>query len=874
MRREGKRPDADTEISSDVDAELAFHVAETAARLRAAGLSPDAARRRAESALGDLGTLKRELVAMDTRAARRTIRRERWGRFVSDLRYGARMLRRRPVSALVAVLTLGLGVGGTAAVAGAAWSMLLRPLPYAEADELVAFWSAGNWSRAEFEVARDATSEWASVAAHAPTQATVRRSGEASRVVPAERVTGGLFDVLRVPAARGRTLRAEDGLPGAARVVVLSDGLWRDGFGADASLVGRTITVDGEAREVVGIMPPAFAFPDEHARLWLPVTMDAMARDHERNHYLSLVARLSSGVDLEAALTRLPQLGARLRERFNYSERFDKGATAALLPLRVHLRGDPGTALTALAVSVLLVLLIAAANVAGLQLGRLAERRGEIAVRKALGASRGRLVAQILTEGLLTGLLAGVVAVVLLGIGLQVAGSVAPVDALAVLRGSTPVLPFAVAALSVSAGLVVGLLPALRVVRRDVRAGLAEARGGIGGHLRAHGFLVSAELGVAVTLVLGASVLVASVLRLSRIDTGIDAAGVVVVDVFAGDGDLDTEQRRAFLTQATDRVARLPGVRRAATVQLLPLRSPGWSVSVATPDRPELGGVEAPVFFWRAVTPGFHEALGIGIVEGRGFTEADRSDARPVAIVGRAAAQVLWPDGRIIGRRITTGVDGGAEIEVVGVAEDIRVSDVRADAEAVVYRPVAQVRIVPEGHTLIVRAAGEPMSIVPSLRATLEATEPRVAIARIETMQAVVRATFADVTRATLLLVAFAGLALALGALGVYGVASQWVSRRTREYGLRLALGASSAQIRTSVLRQAVAPVAGGIVLGLVAFALLARLLRAFVYATEPSDPLLLAGCVTLLAVVALAALYAPARRAARTDPVRALNAD
>jgi predicted permease len=486
-------------------------------------------------------------------------------------------------------------------------------------------------------------------------------------------------------------------------------------------------------------------------------------------------------------------------------------------------------------------------------------------VRTALGAGRRRLAAQLLAEGLLIGSLGG-----LCGVGVVLLAATTTLPESASIRAAPVAIALSVAMLSILAGLAIGALPAMRATRSA--PSVSGVRGHAGG--TAHGLLVAGELAVSVPLVLGAALLLSSFARLRSVDTGLDARGVLAIDVLAGDGDLDVEARRAFLLAATDRLAALPGIAGAASVQMLPLRERGWSVSVTTPDRPDLTGERRPVFYFRAITPAFHDVLGIRILDGRGVRPEDSGSARPVAVVGMALARILWPDGSAVGRTLRTGVDGDTDIEVVGVAEDIRVSGVRSAPDPVVYRPVAQVRYVPEGQTLVVKVDADPSAAVPVIRAALEATDRRVAIARVETFDSVVRAAIGDVTRASLFVTASALLALILGGLGVYGVASQLVARRTPEFGVRMALGASPAQVFGTVLRTALALIALGLAAGGLLFVFLARFLRTLLFDVRPGEPAVVIVCAGVLAGAAFVALTAPAVRAARTDPAAALRGD
>ncbi|NIR43192.1 MAG: FtsX-like permease family protein [Gemmatimonadetes bacterium] len=861
-------------IREDVETEVEHHLEVAARVLERGGLEREAARREARRRFGDVKRAKEELEAMDQRNERWARRQAWWGDLWRDLRHGARVLRRRPGFAGLAVGTLALGIGGTAAIFSIVWGLMLRPLPYGEEERLVAFWRPGHWSPAEFEVAREAGESFSALAAWSWDARTLRRGEGVARLESGVIATGNLFELLAAPPEMGSGLRWEDSRPGGEPGVVLSDGLWRDEFGGDPAVLGTTIRMSGEPRLVVGVMPPAFYFPTPEARYWIPLTLDRAESGYSGNHWLRIAGRMAPGVSTSDPGALAPIVAA-LGERFDYPPDWDKTRDASFEPLRQRLLGDQRPALFLLLGVVGVVLLMACANVAALLLGRTADRRSELAVRAAMGASRGRLARQLVSESVLMGLLAGA-----LGAGLAAAGFRAlvarlPLDPALVetLGVDWPLLAGALG-LALAAGTLIGAAPLVGVIRGGLRGSLGGRRASGGGLTRGRlqSALVVTQVALAVILVAGASMLTRSLARMRAVDVGFEPERVLAVDAFAAGGDLDQDERRRFFPEAAERLGELPGVISSAAINRLPVRDGGYT-SIAEPAERELGDA-APTVWWRVVTPDYHRTMGIRLLRGRGLSERDRSGAPHVAVINETAARALWPDGDAIGKRYTHGIDVEDEITVVGVVEDVRLAGPREPPVPVAYRPYDQASFVTSQGVMVIKTGGAVGPLAGQARALIQRLNPAVAVPRMASLESILRDSMADTSRIATFVALFAALALALGAIGVYGVVSYGVVRRRQEFGVRLALGSSPERLLRSVLGRGLILASAGLALGLAGLAALAGLVRPFVHDIAPLDPLSLAAAAAILTATAALASWLPARRAATVDPVNALRAE
>ena len=808
---------------------------------------------------------------------------------LDDLRHAARTLSKSPGFSAVAIATLALGIGANSAIWSVLSGVLLRPLPYQDPDRLVRIYYADPEQAGGLSAAfspqdfADLSAELSTPGRQSPfariaashfvpglTGMNLTGGGEPERVDSAT-VSGAYFSTLGVAAALGRTIETADDAVGKDRVVVLSDGLWKRRFGADAGVIGRQVTLEGEPFTVVGVMPPSFALPAREVDLWAPISL--VGEDdipHLRGlRWMETVARLAPGATPDQATAAASAVFARLARA--YPETNEKRDRAVVQPLRESLVGEIKPALLVLFGAVALVLLIACANLANLLLARTTTRRHELAVRVALGAGGGRLARQILTEN---------VALALLGGGLGLALASWGVEALIALGGAElpraeevrpdgSVLLFTFG-LGVATGLLSGLLPALRASRSEAREALREGgRGGSEGRRgrTARGALVAAETALATVLLIGAGLMVRSFWRLTHVDPGFRTENVLALSIsledgkFAGPAEITRYQNRLLA-----RIAELPGVTAVGGSKTLPLRGGGEPYDFAVEGREGRVSPEAGTFI---VTPGYFRSLEIPLLAGRDFTPRDGVDAPPAVIVNQALARRLWPEGGAVGRHVRFGEK---PVEVIGVAGDVRHEALAKPPAPALYLPNS---LAPRSTTKIfVRTAGDPLGLAGAVRRAIgevDRDQPISDLAPLSQLvsEAVVRPRFT-----TLLLGIFGALALVLAALGTYGVVSYTVSRRTHEIGVRMALGAGRGRVLGMVVRQASALTLSGLAAGLLMALALTRWLSGLLYGVSATDPLAFFAPPAALALVALCASYLPARRAAGLDPLVALRRD
>jgi putative ABC transport system permease protein len=813
----------------------------------------------------------------------------------NDLRYGARTLRRAPGFSLVAIATLGLGIGGTTAAFSVLDAVLLRPLPYAGPDRLVAIGhpDAGtgyptNLGFLTFRDWRDRTKAIEDAAAMRSWLATITggpaeagRHGEAQiepERVPAVRVSWNFFRLLGVAPALGRDFRPEEDRPEAWRVVLLSDGLWRRRFGADTSIVGRTIRIHDRPYLVAGVMPASLeplisARYYSAAEIWAPIGYDEATRDACRScQHLNAIARVRTGVSLDAARAELVSVQEAMRREFPS----DYGSTTATLrPLRDQLLGDVRPMLFVLFGAVSAVLLIGCANLAGLLLARGAGRERELAVRSALGASGARLVRQLLTEAALLSALGGVVGSLLAATGARALTLAAPVDVprIAAAGFDVRVLAFSLA-VTVLAGLAFGLVPALRAwsgnPRESLHSGQRSTQDATRWSRRA---LVAGEVAVAIVLLAGAGLMIRTMGNLLSVDPGFDPRRVLTVDL-AFVGPPYAEDPAVFATQQRilEGVRALPGVEAAAFASQIPLGGNMDTWGLHAEGHPLYGTADAPSVERYGVTPDYFKVMRIPLKRGRLLTDADRTDAPRVIVVGETAAQQIWPGQDPIGKRGRMPGVKGEWYTVVGIVGDVRHYELAAPPTMQMY--VGQPHITDSFVTLTVRTAGDPIGIAAAVRAIVFREAPGVAPAAATTLEQLVSKSVQQRRFAMLVLAAFAAVALTLAALGLYGTISYMVARRGREFGVRMALGARGADIARLVLSEGTQLVAAGLVVGGLGAVVLTRLMDSLLYGVRPSDPVTLGAILLIVAAASIAAQIVPLIRATSTDPATALHAE
>ena len=808
--------------------------------------------------------------------------------FVEDLRYGFRMLVKNPSVTIAAVLALALGIGANTGMFSVVRAVLLRPLPYLEPERLVQIWQTGlrgsgerDWvSYPNFLDWRKENRVFEEMAAYRYWLFTVG-GGDAPVAVAGLQATSRLFGVLGTPALLGRTLLADDDQPGRERVVVLSYGFWQRQFGADRSMIGHQIRVDGLNHTVVGVMPEEFQFPKGApgdlvyaAELWLPMRIDPDLRNRESYNYWT-VARLKPGVTIEQAQMDLDGIARNLARIYPAS---NQGLGVSVTALKRHLTRGVREPLLFLLGAIGLVLLIACLNVAHLLLSRAEARKSEMAIRIALGATRRRLVGQALTESALLGLLGGLSGLLFASWGVDLFRTLGPsnIPRLGETTIDVQVLIFTLI-LSLATAFLFGLAPALFAWRRDANEALKESGWKATpspARRRLRGLLVAGELALAVTLLISAGLLIRSFHRLAGTDPGFDPQNVLTGAIVLPVSNYpEGKQQVAFFRNVLERVQALPGVEVAAAVNSLPLTGINDQGSFQIEGRPSpREGVDWPWPNRPKVSPGYFEAMGITLLRGRSFTSQDREGAPDVAIVSDVAARWYWPNEDPMGKRVSVNRRGGKPVwrEIVGVVKGVRHFGLDVDRRAEIYVPYLQ---LPDFVMILaVRTRGEPAELAAAIRREVATVDPDQAVFSLQTMEQLVSDSKSRRRFQTLLLTVFATLAVILAAVGVYGVMAYAVSQQTREIGIRMALGASRGDVIRIVLGQGFVLVLLGAGAGIAGALALTRLLSGLLYGIAAIDPLSFIGASLLLAAIALMACYIPARRAAKIDPMVALR--
>jgi putative ABC transport system permease protein len=800
-----------------------------------------------------------------------------------DLRFGVRMLRQSPLTTGLALLILALGIGANTAIFSVVRSVLLEPLPYPRPERLmIVLDHAPRHGFDRLEVAAPNYRDWreqnrsfATLDAYYADR-FVLTGGARPAVARGARVTGELFRTLGVKPAQGRLLRPEDDRPGTEPVAVLSYDLWRSQLGGDPGAVGRRIQVDGRDRTVIGVAEPGFRFPDRSA-LWVPFALD-FAKERRGAHSLTVLGRLRPGVTPRQAQADLSAVAARLEGQYPDT---NEGWGVRIEPLHQFLVAGVRPTLVLLERAVGLVLLIACANVASLLLVRTAARRRELAVRAALGAGRMRLARQLLIECAVLFMAGG-------GLGAALAWPAAR----ALTAIDPDAIPYAAAgridhrvllytlALSLATGLLVGLVPAVSAAGVHLYAALQEGgramAGGRTGRWVRSG-LVAGEVALAVTLLVAAGLLLHSFALLRSVHPGFEPRGVLTAALSPPAGRYSEERRAQLFEQLPERVRALPGVESAAVVYPLPLSGEAYVQPFAVEGRPKLAPADEPRAQVFIISPDYFAALGAPVLAGRAFTAQDRQGGQPVVIVNRTLARQIWPGESPLGRRISFDLAAGLKarsMTVVGVVGDVRALALHEEPMPQAYWPQLQRPL--NSAVLLLRAVRPEatQAMVEPLRRAVRSVDHDVVLDSVQPLTAVVAASIAANRVKTLLVGGFGALALVLAAVGIYGLVSDTVARRTHEIGIRMALGAGRAQVRGMVIRQGMALVAAGLAAGLAVAWAAVRLMNDPLYGVSAADPATYAGVPLLLATVALAAHWLPARRATRVDPLAALRAE
>lgn len=790
---------------------------------------------------------------------------EQW---IMDARYSARRLLRRPMYAAIAIGTLALGVGGTAAIFGIARAVLFSPLPYTEPEQVGLFWMPLDWNQQEFAFLRGKTPGFSEIAQYRPHAMTLELNNSTARLVPSVASSHELFSILGTRPMLGRTFETGDDVQGAEPVAVLSYGLWRD-LGGDPGLLGSPIRLDGKTFTVVGVMPRGFWFPSPAERVWIPQPLNP----EERSGNYAIVGRAAPGTSIDQMEGPIGAITKMLGERFQYPAQWDKTKNATIHSAEEASFGPLRPAIMATLVAMGMILLIACANVAALMLAQVEGRSVELAVRSAMGADRRRLTIQLVTESLMLGLVSGLAGAVVAVGSFQLLVRALPLGAWA----ETAALDWRVFLLAIcfaiGSALIISLAPVMALWRGQLRGALVSGRtlGVVGRGIRLESTLVVIEVALAVLMAAGAGVLGRSVAKLYAIDPGIKPGGVGLVD-FVLPSDLADPERKRLLGDVIERVRAIPGVEHAGVTQMPPLRAPAWNAGINIEGRPDDGS--RPTTLIRIISPGYLEALGVSVAQGRGLAATDLlndpSDSAQVGvmIINQALVRKYLEGESPLGRRIGSGFTSGY-LQVVGVAGDVSEAGLREDAAPVRYLPYSVLPFTSQSQSIAFKVGGN-QNLLPYLEAArrvITEASPRIAIAQSTTMDLEVARAVGPVRQVMTLVSMLTSLALLLGAIGIYGVMSHFVLRRKRDWGIKIALGLAPRQVMSSVVGRGASLVAIGIGVGLAGFLLLGRLLRPLIYGIGSSDPAAIVLAASVLLLVGVAAAFLPAARAGRTDP-------
>jgi putative ABC transport system permease protein len=796
---------------------------------------------------------------------------------LQDLRYGLRTLAKAPGFTAIAIATLAMGIGANTAIFSVVHAVLLRRLPYPEPDRLVVV-VEHHVRHGDMSVSWPNFLDWkersrtlSSSAAYRTNAMTVSgaRTPELLRI---GEVSAAFFPLLGARAQLGRVFLEAEDRPGVTPTVVLSDELWRSRFGADRGVVGRVVRLDAVPHTIVGVLPPGFGFFPRPVDLYRPIGLYGadihwLNRGNHAGEYV--LARLAPGATLAQGRTELAGIMSQLERQFPDT---NSGQSTSIVQLSEDLFHEVQTALWTLLAAVGLVLLIACVNVAHLQLARASSRQKELAIRSALGAGRGRIVRQLVTESLLISGLGGLVGLLVASwtIGPLLRLAPAEIPRLAETRLDPGVLIFTLV-LSLATGLLFGLTPAVAASRLDPQAALTEGgRGTTSGRSRQRfrTLLFVSEVALAFVLVIGSGLLIRSLLRVQSIPPGFDPEHVLALDVSLPDAKYTEDaDRHRFYQRARENLHGLPGVQAASAVYCGPLAGRCWGSVYLVSDRPAPAQAELPSAAWNVVEPTYFSTLRIPLLQGRAFTDADGAEAAKVVIVNETFARKWWPQGGALGKSVKQGFpqDKSPYREIVGVVADVRQERLDVPARPEVYIPWAQNPM--SGMTFLVRVAGSPRSVEKAAVAAVHAVDAEQSVSEVKPLADYLSVSVASRRFTTLLLGFFGALALVLASVGIYGVVAFGVAERRREIGIRTALGARPADVLALVIKGALRLAAAGMVAGALAALGLSRFLSSLLFGIGPSDPATFGGVAVLLSAVVLAACVIPARGALRVDP-------
>ncbi len=876
------------DIRADVDDELLFHIEERTRELAASGLAPDAARARALREFGDVDDARRYISALDRGTESATRRKDYLGELRQDLTYALRKLRSSPAFTITAIATLALGIGANAAIFSVVNGVLLRPLPFPHPEQLLKVYSVNraaggfhasvspldldDW-RAQRSTLADIGGFWYS---DGGSGVDLTGDGDPQRL-SATFVTPGFFGTLEVPAAEGRLPRDDELVRGGPdKVVVLSYGFWQRQYGSSRSVIGTNITLQGAPYQVIGVMPRGFAYPSDRVDAYIPYSTitDDMIPHIRPVRILDAIARMRPGTTVATAGAELNTIAARLARQ--YPENASWGETT-VMPLRDDITGNVRTALLVLLGAVAFVLLMGCANVASLLLARASAREREMAVRAALGAGRGRIMRQLLTESVVLALAGGIagIAVARVGVGALLALSAGQLPRDTDVHVDGAVLLFALA-LSLVTGLLFGLVPAIHASRGALQGTLREAgRGVAGGARRLRSALVIAEVALAVVLVVGAGLMTRSFMQLVKVDPGFRPDHLVAVN-FTISTTRHGENWQQEYRDVIDKARTVPGLVSVGATKDAPFRGNGERDSFGPPGYVVKAGEDPPTARMMHVSDGYFQTIGARIIAGREFASTDRADGPNIILVNEAFAKHWFPGENAVGKSIVmapTRINTrGEPAQIIGVVGDIRQTSMDEPGRETIYEDNmlnGRVKVA-----LVARTAGEPIAMARKLREAIWSVDKEQPITSIETFDDVVSSSMARPRLLTVLLGSFGALGLILGALGIYGVLAYLVNERQREIGVRIALGAPASSVLRMFVGRGLALTAAGLTIGLGGALMLTRLMSGVLYGVKATDPATFAGVAALLLGVAALASWIPARRAAHVDPVEALRSD
>ena len=814
------------------------------------------------------------------------VREIRMGQFIEtawrDVRFGVRALVHSPVFSVVTVLSLALGIGANTAIFSVVNGLLLRPLPYPEAERIVDVWHTPPQQSfpglTRFSVSPANYIDWKAqstafeqIAVYSYAGFSLSTSNDPLPLIGAA-VSSDFFSVLRTNASQGRTFTPDEEQQGRDQVAVISHGLWQRAFGANPNIIGQTVTINSRSFNVVGIMPAGFEFPRE-AELWVPLAWNDEERQVRSIHDYLVIARLKPTISPEQAQAEMSTISSRLEQQYPED---NKGWGAVVIPLREDMVGDIRQALLVLFCAVGFVLLIACANVANLMLARGANRQREIAVRIALGAGRARLIRQLLTESILLAVSGGLLGLLLAVWGSRLLVQLGGLPNSANIGIDTWALGFTLL-VSFGAGFIIGIVPALQLTRTNLSETLKQGSGRTGGspikqHTRKA--LVISEVALSLVLLIGAGLMIRSFWKLQNVHPGFDTSNALTMSVaLTPIRYSEPHQQLAFLDRAIEQIRAVPGVVSVGATTTIPLGGGGSTQPFSVEGRPTGTVAEQPMAQTRYITTDYFQAIGIPLRQGRFFSDHDRDNSVPVIIISEAMARRFWPGENPIGKRLTPSFhfEQGAR-EIVGVVGDVKARGLDVDSAAMMYLPYKQ---SPRPYmSFVVRTASNPEKLIPTVSTAIYSIDKEQALTDIQTMDQVLTASLSSRRFNMALLLTFAGVALVLASVGVYGVMNYTVTLRRRELGIRMALGAGRMDVLRLVLGQGLTLTLIGVAAGLISAYALTRLMASLLYGVTATDYITFASVSAVLIAVGVAASYVPARRATKVNPTIALRAE